>query len=264
MKRLKKVIDVVFEMITQKDWDNVLIVGGDEGIGKSSLVLWIMEYYYQLLEGSCNSEHVEKIALSIEQFLRILKDLKQYELINYDEAGELSSLRMMNKFNYAVMKAYEVIRSENLFTILILPDIFYLNPFFSARRARGYIHVYKRGVFAYWNKTNMRRVVEINKTFKYKSVWRVKPLFHDHFPIYKGVLWEKYQEKKRLKTQAVREALYEKIVIEESNQYKELELYYRAYKAVGAVKTAEIFQVTRQTVYNKLKELRAIKPDDVK
>lgn len=261
MKRLHKVLDVVFDKITKKDWDNVLIVGGDEGSGKSTLVLWIMEYYYKKLYGSCGVEQVNKIALSIEQFLKILKDLKQYELVNYDEAGELSSLRMMNKFNYAVMKAYEVIRSENLFTILILPDIFYLNPFFSTRRARGYIHVYKRGLFAYWNKLNMRRVVEINKTYKFKTVWRVKPLFYDHYPIYKGVLWDAYQEKKKLKTERVRNELYDKIVTEESVEFKELELVYRCYKVVGAPKTAEIFQCSRKTVYNRINELRQLKPE---
>lgn len=253
MKRLKTVLDVVFQKVTKDDWDNVLIIGGDEGIGKTTLGLHIFEYWYSLLKYELSPRLIEKVALSLPQFLKAFKGLKRYELEVYDEAGELSSLRMMNKFNYAITKAYEVVRGENLFTILILPDVFYLNPFFSTRRARGYIHVYSRGRFAYWNKGKLRDLIEKNKLFKKKSVWRIPPLFYDTFPKYEGFLKEAYLKKKKEKMSNVRDELYNKLIVQEEERYNFSKYVYNAYKINGKKLTikliGEIFEMSDRNVY---------------
>lgn len=254
MRRINTVIEVVHEKVTKEDWDNVLILGGDEGIGKTTLALHILEIWYTLLGHKIKPEHIEKVALGLKQFLKAFKELKRFELVVYDEAGELSSLRMMNKFNYSITKAYEVVRGANLFTILVLPDVFYVNPFFSTRRARGYIHVYKRGRFAYWNKKRLRNLIEKNKLFKKKAVWRIKPLFYDTFPKYKGVLLESYLEKKEKKMATIREELYDSLMEKEGEKYDFLKYVYNAYTTVGATKTGAIFECSRRTIYRKKDE----------
>lgn len=268
MRRILKVLDVVYNKVTKQDWDNVLIIGGDEGIGKSTLALHIFEYWYRKLEKDghvrkLDPEHlIQFIALSMDQFLKGFRDLDQFYLELYDEAGELSSLRMMNKFNYAVSKTYEVVRGENLFSIIVVPDVFYLNPFFSARRARGYIHVYKRGRCAYWGKKKLRETVELNKTFRQKTPFRVAPLFYDTFPMYKGIMLEHYKEKKKAKMEQIRSELYDKLVIEESEKHDFLKYIYNATKLTGQKLTmadiGKIFEVSERTIYNKRDEFREL------
>lgn len=252
MRRIEKVIDIDFDMVTKKDWDNVLIIAGDEGTGKSHLGLHLTEYWNNKLYGACKPEHIKNTALDTEDFVTVLRDINKFEMAVYDEAGDLSNLRQMNKFNYAITQGYRVIRGENLMTVLILPNVFDLNPFFTKRRARGLIQVYKRGRFAFWNKFKLRQIMDYNAHRYRKDVWRVRPLFFDHYPIYKGVLMESYLKKKKAKMKKAREDLYKK-VFAEKNKEKERDLLARAKEIVGVKKTAEIFNITMPTVYNRLK-----------
>lgn len=259
MLRLQVVLDVAHDKLTKEEWDNVLIIGGDEGTGKSTLGLHILEYWLNKLYGKVKAEDIKYVALNLKQFLQGFKDLKRFEMEIYDEAGELSSLRMTNRFNYAIAKAYEVVRGECLFTILILPDVFYLNPFFSTRRARGYIHVYKRGRFAYWNKKKLRDLIERNKLYKKKSVWRISPLFYDTFPKYKGVMLEPYLEKKKKKMESVRDELYNKIIVEEEEKHDLLRYIANSYELIGSTKSAQIFECSARTILRKKDEYLEVK-----
>jgi len=215
MKRLQAILDVDYEKHIKKKWDNVLIIAGDEGISKSTLGLHILEYWYTKLYNEIKASDVKHMCLDIKQFLTDLKELKIYEMIIYDEAGDLSNLRVMNRFNYGVSKSYQVIRGLMIYTILILPSVFDLNPFFTKRRARGLIQVYKRGRFAFWNKKKLRETISYNASTNFKNVWKIKPLWRDSFPKYKGVLLKPYLKKKEEKIQRVRIELYNEIFKDE-------------------------------------------------
>jgi hypothetical protein len=69
----------------------------------------------------------------------------------------------MSKLNVSITKAYQIIRGDNLLTILVLPSIFDLDGFFTKRRARGLIHI-----------TAVRKIKYItpinNKTLKQSSL----------------------------------------------------------------------------------------------
>lgn len=252
MKGLQIVLGRIFYHVKNKDWDNVLIIGGGEGKGKSHLGLTVMDWWLTQLYGKCTLEDAWRIALDTKQFVSSLKDLKRFEIIDYDEAGDLSSLRMMNKFNYSVTNSYQVIRSENLCSLIILPDVFYLNPFFSTRRARGYIEVYERGRFAYWDRPRLQRMISLNANLKIKKSMRVEPLFRDTFSPYNGPLLEGYQNRKQEKTKLIRDQLYNKIVTEEEESDQLVKALINAKELVGITKTAQIFEVSKQTIYNRI------------
>lgn len=264
MQYIKIFLEIAFKKITQDDWDNVWIITGDEGKGKTNLGLNLFDIWYTKLYGNVLPELIKYIGLDLKQFIQGFRELKQFEMIIYDEAGELSSMRMMDKFNYAVTQSYQVVRGANLFSILILPDVFYLNPFFSMRRARGLLHVYERGKFAFWNKTRMQSLIEINRKYKRKSIWRVKPLFHDHYPKYSGPLLEAYTQKKKEKLEGVREKLYQKLFIETEKQENELRYIVNAKQICGVVKASKIFEVTPKTIYNKIHDYQEIRRKDLK
>ncbi len=220
MKRLKQVLDIKHKKNTQDDWDDVLLITGDEGISKSTLGLHMIEDWLNKLYGEVKEEHIKFIGLDREQFLKALKDANKYEMLIYDESGDITNKRSMSDFNVSISQAYQVIRGDNLFTILILPSVFDLDGFFTKRRARGLIHVYARGRFAYWNKSRLRKTVAINQ-FKYiKSVWTVKPLFYDTFAKYKGILKDPYDKKKQRKIKDIRKELYDRIISKDKKGQK--------------------------------------------
>jgi len=210
MKTLSKILDVCFKANTEQDWDTVWVICGDEGGSKSNLALHICEWWYKHLYGECNAEDVKYMCLDKNQFKQRLGSLNKKEMVVYDEAGDLSNRRFMDKFNFEITQAYQVIRGDNLFTLLVLPSFFDLDPFFSKRRVRGLIYVYRRGRFAIWSKQRLRQLAMINQGFPVKNYWVVKPTYSlGYFPKYSGVLKESYAELKNKKMSEARKKLME-------------------------------------------------------
>lgn len=261
MKRILRWVDVAFKKNTKEDWDTAYIIAGDEGVGKSHLGMHLTEYWDKKLNGSIREDLIKFIALDRRDFVTALKDVDQYNVLTYDEAGELSNLRQMDKFNHMVTQAYRVIRGENLFTLLILPSVFDLNPFFTTRRARGLIQVYKRGQFAFYDKKRLRRIIEINRYRKVKTPNVISPTFRDWFPIYKGELMGSYEEKKRRKMRATRQKLYDELV--DPGMKKEAKLILKAEQMIGKQKAAELFGVSTRTIYRRIKEAQALTKDTI-
>lgn len=254
MKRLQVYLEVAYDKLTNWNWDHVLIIAGDERMGKSTLGEHITDWWYTKKYSKCTPEQIQHICLDMKDFVMDLRTLQPGEQITYDEAGELSNLRMMDRFNYAITQAYQVIGGLNVFTVIILPSVFLVNPFFSTRRARGFIQVYKRGSFAYWGKDKLREVIEKNRKYTKKNPWRVMPDFYDHFPMYNGPLHQPYLEKKMRRINGIRDDLFDKLYVQKEKEDNELKWIANAYKVVGVTKSAEIFGVTKATIYNKLKE----------
>jgi hypothetical protein len=215
MKNICRVVDRVFYHITENDWDGCYLITGDEGKSKSTLGLHIIDRWIQNLKGEVKEEDAKYMALSKEDFVTELNDLKQFEAIDYDEAGDLSNKRTMSKFNFLVTKAYQVIRGDNLFTLLTIPSLFDLDPFFSRRRVKGLFHVYERGKCAFYNQKRVRMIVALNQYRQVKSTNIVSPLFRDKYPIYKGKMKDMYLLKKAEKMKTIRQELYDEMFKEE-------------------------------------------------
>lgn len=208
MKTLKKILDVCFKANTVDDWDTVWVIAGDEGGSKSNLALHICEWWYTKLYGECKPEHIKHMCLDRLQFKTDLANLEKKEFICYDEAGDISNRRFMDKFNFEITQAYQVIRGDNLFTLLVLPSFFDLDPFFSKRRVRGLIYVYRRGRFAVWSKQRLRQLTMINQSFPVKNYWITRPTYSlGYFGKYKGILKEPYDELKTVKMKEARKKL---------------------------------------------------------
>lgn len=239
MKRLIAALEIDFEKLTKKDWDKVLIICGDEGISKSNLALHVFDWWNTKLYGKVEAKDIDKVALSVEKFAKAIGEVKQYDLIVYDESGDLSNKRTMSKVNVAITQAYQVIRGLNIFTILVIPSVFDLDGFFVKRRARSMIYVFKRGRFAYWNKSRLRKLAEINQNYYYKNIWAVKPLFYDTFAKYEGVLAKPYKKLKDEKIESSRKSLLS--LVSPKEEKKEHHLVTK-YKKETAILTDKLFE----------------------
>lgn len=208
MDRIKELVAFTLKQL-YKDWDSVIVVDGGEGTSKSTLGCWILDIFYGLRNGKVTAADVIHMCLTPEQFLEDLKDLKKYECTIYDEAGDILKRRSLSQFNVMIMKAYQVIRGDNLLTVLIMPSIFDLDNFFSKRRVKGLLHVYRRGRVSYYSGKRLRTLLAKNEHYPIKNYSVVKPTWYDTFPKYKGVLAKPYLAKKEAKMKDVRSELYE-------------------------------------------------------
>jgi len=255
MKALLQINDVAFDKLTKENWDNLIIIDGDAGKGKSNLALHLMHDWYARF-GKVTDELIEFNCLDGAQFVRGLNKLKRYGMIVYDEAGELSNLRQMNKFNYRITLAYQIIRGRNLYTILILPNVFRLNPYFVLDRARCLIHVKERRKnhcrVSVWDKQRLKKMISLNQSRKVKNYWVTTPLFRDYYMEYKGTLRPAYDKKKEEKLKSITAQLEKELVVIEKTD-EMLEALKRSKELIGVTKTAKVFGVNKTTVYNRLK-----------
>lgn len=254
MKRLLNLIEITHKALTENDWDSCIIISADEGLGKSHLALHLLEHWYKLRGVTITSDLVNHINLDIVKWAENLKDCKKFDCSILDEAGELSNKRSMTSLNYVVSRSYQIIRGDNLFTILILPSLFDLDSFFTRRRARGLIHVYQRGKVAFWSRERLRKLIALNQFKQIKNLWVVRPTFYDTFPKYKGILKSAYDDKKREYMKDTRANLYQEVsklkgnvVDENTKKMIELKKQGKSYREIGSE-----LNVPYQTVYSKL------------
>lgn len=203
---VRKYVDIRWEK-HKKKWDTVGVIVGDEGISKSTLAEWILDYWMTKKNGECKLEDVKHMSLTGKDFVNDLSDCEKNDIPIFDEAGELDSRRAMSKFNVLLTQAYKVIRADTLFTILVLPELWDLEPRFRNRRIKFLMVITRRGRVAFWLKDKVRKICAINQDRKVKNYFVVQPDFCDKFPIYDGVMAEAYNKLKDKKTTEARREL---------------------------------------------------------
>lgn len=250
MQRIKRVLDIQYNALHKKSWDNVLLITGDEGTGKSHLALNILEYWLQLKYNEVKNEDIKFINLDIGKWADSFAQCKKGDMNILDESGDISNKRSMSQLNFAISRAYQIIRGDNINSVFVLPSLFDLDGYFTKRRAKGLLYVYKRGKVAFWSKNRLRKIIEINQNNSIKNIWAIKPNFVDHFPIYKGLLKDKYEELKANYMKETRKELSEAIKkIKGSNEISERDqLILKLKKKIGTSKTSELIGMSGRNI----------------
>lgn len=252
---VKEYLDIVFEK-HKKDWDTVVAIVGKVGVGKSNLALHMLEYWNTKLNGECKESDIKHMCLNRDDFIKDLSDCKKNEMTIYDEAGDISSRGAMTEFNRQLMVAYQIIRADNIFTVLVLPDIWDLDSYFRNKRIKGLFYVPKRGRVAFWGKKKIEKVLNINQYKPIKNYFVVKPDFTDTCPIYKGVMINSYKELKETKVKEYRKNLIENKTKREDKYNEEIKIIVQNLSNEGLPqwKIGEIIGKTQVTVHNILKK----------
>lgn len=126
---LKNNLDILKEF-PKHDWDNVLLVVGGEGNGKTTFVK-IASYY---LDSTVN---IERWAYNAQQFEKILDrdDLPKGANVIWDESDELSQ-HWANNIVQVMKRKFKRIRKKNLTIWLITPTFFDMNKYLAISRSR--------------------------------------------------------------------------------------------------------------------------------
>lgn len=131
------------------DWDNAILVDGQEGSGKSTLALWIKAMY----DGEFNLDHV---VYDGNDLLAELESAADGSCILVDEGKDAANRRLWySDLNIALGQALSIIRDKNFLLIVNIPraneiDVHVANRFhyrfwtYSPNKAdRGYCNFYE-------------------------------------------------------------------------------------------------------------------------
>jgi len=210
--------------IRSKNKDRVVCITGYEGTGKSNLLLAITEFWFkEILQMEITKDLITYVASNKQEFVTALKEAKKFYMVSHDEAGkDLYARNSISSFNKDLNIAYQVIRGKNIYTILVIPSILDLDPFFRRRRVTAMIHVSDAGKLSYFSKEKLRKIIpcmmrmaqyntDPNPLRCYDANNRlIFPNFFDTFKIYNGELLEMYLARKENNMDSVIDELFAK------------------------------------------------------
>lgn len=166
---LASALDVLIER-HDKDWDNLGIIDGDEGAGKTTLA-WGLGAYLASKTGK--EFNIDNIVFDPDELMRIGRE-KKGQIIIWDEAviGGLGS-EWSSKVQKKLIKILMTCRKNNHFWFFIIPKIFRLNTYIAEDRAFFLINVYSkdhitRGNYVVFNKERKDMLLDIYRNTKKK------------------------------------------------------------------------------------------------
>jgi hypothetical protein len=181
----------------KNNYDYVLVVTGDTGLGKSMFVLHLMETWQKIIGEEIDADLINHINVDKKRWLTNFKTLKEYDINVFDEGAKgLSSKQYNEKFSKLLEQLFQVIRFKKFFTVIVIPNFFRLDKYFREDRLRGLVYIDKRGHYKFFTR---KRIVELtgkNKRLYVKNMNLVRPIHNYSFPDYKGVLRSLYDDMK--------------------------------------------------------------------
>jgi hypothetical protein len=124
----------------QKKWQNVIVIDGPTGVGKSMAGI-------ELATGVQPDWDVDQAAYCADDAMRLWRELGKSDVLLYDEAvlGLLSQGGRRNEELEKLVQALSIIRAKGITTIVCLPSIWMLDSFVREGLAEFWINIYRRG-----------------------------------------------------------------------------------------------------------------------
>jgi len=174
---------IVTKAIPNK-WDNVGILFGREGVGKSSLATQVCKTLDENFD-------VHNIVFSPQQFSEAIDNAKPGTAILWDEAITGANIsNHANSTSIAIISKLTMIRKKQLHILLCFPYLYMLNKYFISRCLWS-IHVYAkdfddRGYGLFYSSDNTERLYNLMKEkYRYdymRALKEVKTDFYFKFP----------------------------------------------------------------------------------
>jgi len=154
-KNLIRKLDLICDRCTgEKRFDNLIIGDGNEGYGKTTLMLQCA-YYCAWKTG--RKFGIENVFFDIDEMIKFAQTTEE-QIIDWDEAA-LAALanEWQNKHQKKLIKLMMISRKKRHIWIFNIPKIFKLNEYLTVDRAIALVHVYAKnenelGMFAYYKK----------------------------------------------------------------------------------------------------------------
>jgi len=259
--KLVEKLDLMVERMKRK-MDNVLLIDGDEGYGKTNLEAGIA-YYISYKTG--RSFTVDNMFFDLNKLIDFASTTEE-QIICWDE-GALGGLaaEWWRKNQLEFIKLLMIARKKRHFFIICIPKFFKLNEYLVVDRSIALVHVYakneiKLGRFVYYNKKAKEKLFEgwrKKKMREYKKHYVLRGKFLEYLP--KVIDEEEYERKKdeailnfRKKDKNLTEGVYK--IIKTKMEAGILQEFHKNYPEASVKDMAKWFGMGERTVYRRLKE----------
>ena len=184
--RLKEKLDLMIARMKHGK-DNLLLVDGDEGDGKTNMSMLVGYYFAYTTGREFNLDH---IFFDLDKLIDFAVNNKE-QVIIWDEGalGGLAS-EWWNKNQKKFIKLMMIARKKKHFWVVNIPKFFKLNEYFVIDRSVGLIHVYlmggtQHGCFVYFNQIQKEKLWETWKKTRVRS-YKKWFSFHGRFIMFLG------------------------------------------------------------------------------
>jgi len=237
--RMVKILDLCCDRSSGKrKMDNLILVDGDEGYGKTNVALGCCYYVAWKLKRPFGMANVFFDVKKLTEFAKNTTD----QVILWDEAA-LQGLASdwSTRSQKDLVKLMMVVRKKRHFFIFCIPKFFRLNEYLVLDRSIGLIHVYARhekelGRFVYFNKKAKEKLYHAWRKTRQRN-YRRAYTFHGSFVITEGkVIGE--DEYDREKDKAI-SSVGEKDEVLNKTKAKLLKYQYHTYRFLKENKIAQ-------------------------
>ena len=191
---LARQLTQIKEKINKKDSDYVMVIDGQEGSGKSTLATQVCHFIDPTFKE-------ERMCLTPEELISKINSCEKGQAVVFDEAFTgLSSRRAMTQINNVLVEMMMEMRKKNLFVVMCIPSVFYLEKYVALHRARSLLHTYqskgRRGQYMAYNQNKLKLLYLVGKQKMSYAFPRVA--IKERFPSIAPINWEHYEERKIL------------------------------------------------------------------
>ena len=198
--KLKEKLDMMIARMTgESKRDNVLLIDGDEGDGKTTMEAGIAYYVHYVTKRPLS---LKNLFFNLDELINFAINTKE-QIICWDE-GALGGLAgdWWNKNQKKFLKLLMVARKRRHFFIICIPKFFKLNEYLVLDRSIGLVHVYSRGQitqgrFVYFSKQQKEKLYYDWRKSRYRNYKKYYG-FHGSFPnIFNKVFNEDEYDKRK-------------------------------------------------------------------
>lgn len=190
MKRVQRFIELLVDRQIRNDWDAIIPIVGNEGVGKSTFTLEFMGRYQRYRDADASPDAIlNKIVFDdSETFRQRLKSADRGDPIAaMDAAHILHKKETMRPDQIKTEKSLLDIRIENYVILLGYQDWDDIPTVLQKRRAEYCFRITSRGVVSGYNRRSMDEKFE-------EGEWPTADL-RDRFPNLEGTdIWERFQQ----------------------------------------------------------------------
>lgn len=228
LDKTREYLRQVYNRKIQQDYDRVVLVIGDEGAGKSTLMLQCMWMWEQVRENEPTPDSViDRVVFGErDEYKEMLLNSESGDPISVQDAAHvLFSKDAMVGDQKDIEKAMLDMRIENYFVLLGFQDWRDIPDALRRRRAKNVLRVPERGTIIGYSRDSMDE-----KYDNPNDGWWPEPDFEDEFPSLEGTeLWDRFNERD---AEAKRERLQDSkdISTEDAQKEEQIKIALRAVK----------------------------------
>ena len=151
--------------------DNILLIDGDEGQGKTELTMCTCYYIAYKTGRKYNINH---IFFDLDEGIKFAAETKD-QIIHFDEGAlGLLTTQWWNKNQQKFLQLVMIARKKRHFMAICIPKFYKLNQYIVEERSIGLVHVYshkniKKGRFCYYTKDAKEKLYQDWKRKKVKT-----------------------------------------------------------------------------------------------